>query len=149
MQSLVNRNATNDAQDLQEDFFVTANEERVVLKLEIDKLNVANLSPEQRAAMAYAKPLIEEAQRLLDADTDENKINFVKWLYETHIPEDKRKGFADDATTANAKKFARWCVRSITKHIHPDGYVNDPNKKYFMAELQNVFNKVVNKLKGH
>jgi len=46
MQSLVNRNATNDAQDLQEDFFVTANEERVVLKLEIDKLNVANLSPE-------------------------------------------------------------------------------------------------------
>lgn len=46
MSSLVSRNATNDAQDMQEDFFVIANEERIVLKLEIDKLNVANLSPE-------------------------------------------------------------------------------------------------------
>ena len=134
---------------MQEDFFVQANEERAILKLEIDKLNKANLSPEQQAAMAYAEPLIEEAQKILDEDTDPNKKNFVKWLYETYIPEDKRKGFASDAETASAKKFARWCVKSITKHIHPDGYVNEPNKHYFYKELQNVFNKVVNKLKGH
>ena len=76
--------------------------------------------------------MIDEARRVLNEDTDPNKKNFVKWVYENHIPEDQRKGFADDATVANARKFARWCVQKITKHIHPDKYRNDPSKHYLM-----------------
>ena len=107
------------------------------------------MTPEEQAAIAYAKPFIEEAEKVHDDDSSQNKVEFVKFIYERYTPEDKRKGFADADTTASAKKFGRWCVRNITKYLHPDGYVNDPNKQYLMKELQRVFNKVVNKLKGH
>ena len=46
-------------------------------------------------------------------------------------------------------KLARWIISNVSKHMHPENYVNDtPEKQIIMSELVIILNLLVNKLKG-
>ena len=64
------------------------------------------------------------------------------------MPDNVRKEIPGPEVTGVNKKFARWYVRNISKHIHPDKF-NDFNTKHLMQELLTINNRIVNKLKGH
>ena len=53
----------------------------------------------------------------------------------------------DSSITSSNKRFARWCISKIQKHLHPDKYVNELQKKVLMEGLVIVCNKVINRLK--
>ena len=73
----------------------------------------------------------------------------MTWLNDTFVPENQRQPMPDASVTSNNKKFARFCTGKISKHLHPDKYVNNLNKKVLMEGLSTITNKVINKLKGH
>ena len=132
-----------------EDWSIIAREENQENKDRIAELYKASLSPEEQYARERAEPLIAEVEQKYESDGTANKVVFVKWLNDTHVPEEKRKAFPNEEETGVKKKFARWCVRSMTKPLHSDNYIGDVYKVYLHSEIMRVFNKVVNHLKGH
>ena len=100
--------------------------------------------------MDEAKPKIEEAKNRYNADKSDNKLEFITWINETYVPEGKRQPIPGTDVTSVNKKFARWYVGKISKHIHPDNFVSSPlAKQKEMQEISSLNNKIVNKLKGH
>ena len=55
--------------------------------------------------------------------------SFIEWIYETYVPEERRKAGPEDKIVANDLKLARWIVANITKHLHPDQFVAKPRAK--------------------
>ena len=132
-----------------EDWFVDAREENSETKERIAELDKDSLSPEEQEARERAAPLIAEVEQQYNSDGTANKVVFVKWLNDTYVPDEKRKAFPNEEETGVKKKFARWCVRSMTKPLHSDNYIGDVYKVHLYSEIMRVFNKVVNHLKGH
>ena len=136
--------------ELAEAWFMVAKDERLELLNLINKLNKAYLSAEELAAMDEAQPFIDEAGRRYGEDKTNDKIHFITWINETYVPEAKRQPIPGPETTSVNKKFARWYVGKISKHIHPDNFVSAPlAKQKEMQEISSLNNKIVNKLKGH
>ena len=74
--------------------------------------------------METAKPMIDEAKAKYLGDKTPNKIEFIRWINETYVPEGKRVELPGEEITSVKKKFARWYVAKISKHIHPDNFIN-------------------------
>lgn len=131
---------------LGEPWFQTAKADDLELKNEIRHLERAT----EAAALAEAKPKIDLAKAKYEEDTSEIKLAFITWINETYVPEDKRKPMPGVETTSVKGKFARWYVGNITKHIHPDNFVNESTAKIIeMYVVSSLSNKILNKLKGH
>ena len=129
---------------------MSAKGEDLELKNEITALDKENLSQEEQQAMETAKPMIDVAKAKFAADKTDNKIEFIRFINETYVPADKRQELPGEDVTSVKKKFARWYVSKISKHIHPDNFVNEGKAKiYEMQEISSLNNKIVNKLKGH
>ena len=108
------------------------------------------MSADDAAAYAEAKPKIDLAKAKFTEDTSANKLTFITWINETYVPENKRQAIPGEEITSVNKKFARWYVGKISKHIHPDNFVTESKAKIFeMQEISSLNNKIVNKLKGH
>ena len=124
--------------------------EDLELKSELAKLNKASLSAEEQAAWEEAQPKIDLAKKKFSEDQSQNKLAFITFINDTYVPENKRKPIPGEEVTSVNKKFARWYVGNISKHIHPDNFVNSPlAKKTEMQEIASLNNKIVNRLKGH
>ena len=98
--------------------------------------------------------MIDKAKRQFNEDENPNKINFVKYIQQTYIAEDKREPLTDEILNGarpngTNRKYAAWFNKHITKHLHPDGYKTEPLAKQIeMKEVSSIGNKLVNKLKG-
>ena len=100
--------------------------------------------------MDEAQPKIDLAKQKFNEDKSANKLAFITFINETYVPEGKRQPIPGPDITSVNKKFARWYVGKISKHIHPDNFVNAPlAKQKEMQEISSLNNKIVNKLKGH
>ena len=75
---------------------------------------------------------------MYDADQTENKVHFVKWINDTFVPEDERSKFPGPDVTDDSRRFRRWCLRNITKKIHPDNFIILPIDK-LCKKLLNEF----------
>ena len=127
-----------------------AKDEALELKNTINQLNKANLSAEERAAMDEAQPRIDEAKNRYREDTSENKSEFITWVNDTYVPGARRRPIPGPETTSVNRRFARWYVSNILRHIHPDNFVSAPlAKQKEMQEISSLNNKIVNRLKGH
>ena len=100
------------------------------LKNEITQLDKAKLSQEDAEALAEAKPKIDLAKQKFNEDTSKNKLAFITWINETYVPENKRSPIPGEDVTSVNKKFARWYVGKISKHIHPDNFLSAPLAKW-------------------
>ena len=142
---------TGENEDYQviERWYIEARQEDMELSAEIAELEAPSQSELERAAHVAAKPIIDEANIRFEQDKSEFKLAFLTWLNENYVPSSHRQPMPDTSVTSNRKKFARWAVGKISKHLHPDKYVNDLKKKVLMEGLSVVTNKVINKLKGH
>ena len=76
---------------------------------------------ESAARVDAAKAKFAECMAIKSADSNKN---FIQWIYATYVPEDKRKAWPDDARVNTDVKLARWIVANITKHLHPDKFVD-------------------------
>ena len=132
-----------------ERWYVEARQEDMELSAEIAVLSAPSQSELERAAHAAAKPIIAEANRRFEEDKSDLKLAYLTWLNDNFVPENQRQPMPDASITSQKKRFARWCVGKLSKHLHPDKYVTDLNKKVLMEGLSTVTNKVINKLKGH
>ena len=81
--------------------------------------------------METAKPKVDEAKAKFNGDTTDNKIEFIRWINETYVPEGKRVELPGEEITSVKKKFARWYVSKISKHIHPDNFINEGKAKVY------------------
>ena len=70
---------------------------------------------------------------------------FLEWIRDKYVPEDKRTELPPGDIPDS--KLARWIVSSISRHIHPDKFI-DISKKQEMSKAAAFVNKYVDKLKG-
>ena len=105
--------ATTDGDEVQEDmiieqWFLEGQNQYIALQVELDNLREDSKTAAEREADDFAKPHIEEAKLKYEQDTGERKLVFMRWLNETHVPEQVRQQLPADAETKPKRAFGRW-----------------------------------------
>ena len=92
--------------------------------------------------------MIAIANQKLEEDKSEMKLQFVSWIIDTHVSENKRLPLPSDEIVKDRRKFRKWYTRAVKMNLHPDKFKHDYDKETLMHELSIIANKVLSVLNG-
>ena len=107
--------------DMIEPWFLEAKQSDLELKNEIKQIEEGQVVEATRQANEANKPVIDAVHAKYELDQTEMKIEFIQYVIENFIEDPTKRTpipAADERLTK--RKFYRWFVDKVYKHLHPD-----------------------------